>query len=35
MGLVAVLVLRTLTEESKFMLKLCSWITVPPEIAEK
>lgn len=32
MGPVAVLVLRTLTEESNFMHKLCSRITVPPEI---
>lgn len=35
MGPAAVLVLCTLTEESIFMCKLCSWITVLPEIAEK
>lgn len=32
MGPVAVPVLYTLTEESNFMHKLYSWITVPPEI---
>ena len=35
MGPVAVLVLYTLTEESNFMHKLYSWITVPPEIVVK
>ena len=35
MGLVAALMLYTLTEESNFMHKLYSWITVPPEIVAK
>lgn len=35
MGPVAVPVLYTLTEESNFMHKLYSWITVPPEIVVK
>lgn len=35
MGLVAVPVLYTLTEESNFVHKLYSWITVSPEIVAK